>query len=173
MFQQVRPNSPIFILDKGETPSLKVGSVVSVSAPTPRYSTQYPAQPFGTDMVVDVTINVDGEVQELKTLPANLDIANTGANGIVVSDNMAAMCAEVEGFRNASQKEIDTMPYHQLVVSECEKMLARLNPQIAKDKATEERFGKLESQMDGLATNIEKMMGMLGQLGTSKKGDVK
>lgn len=39
MFQGLRPNSIFYVLDKGENPSLKIGQVVSVSNPQPKFPT--------------------------------------------------------------------------------------------------------------------------------------
>ena len=52
MFQSLRPNNQIFILHKDKS-LLEVGSVVSVSMPTPKYPVP---QVFGQpqEMVVDV-----------------------------------------------------------------------------------------------------------------------
>lgn len=165
MFQNVRQNSPFYILDKGDEKSLLVGSVESVSNPTPRYNTSYPIQPYGgADMVVDIVVRIGDEKREYKQLPANLTIANFGSAGIVVSDDRQAMCAEIEAWVRASHNHIDSVPYHQDVIDKGEKMLLLLNPQLAKEKAQEDRINALEGQMNGMSENITKMMGMMSDV---------
>lgn len=169
MFQNVRQNSPFYILDKGDEKSLLVGSVESVSNPTPRYSTSYPVQPYGgADMVVDIVVRVGEEKREYKQLPANLTIANFGTSGIVVSDDRQAMCAEIEAWVMASKQHIESVPYHEDVVEKGEKMILLLNPQLAKEKEQEDRLCILENKFD-------KMMGMMSdvleQKSKVKKGE--
>lgn len=165
MFQNVRQNSPFYILDKGDEKSLLIGSVESVSNPTPRYNTSYPVQPYGgADMVVDIVVRVGEEKREYKQLPANLTIANFGSAGIVVSDDRQAMCAEIEAWVRNSHNHIESVPYHQDVIAKGEKMILLLNPQLAKEKAQEERINALEGQMCGMSANISKMMGMMSDV---------
>lgn len=176
MFQNVRQNSPFYILDKGEEKSLLIGCVESVSNPTPRYNTSYPVQPYsGADMVVDIVVRVGEEKREYKQLPANLTIANFGSAGIVVSDDRQAMCSEIEAWVRNSHNHIESVPYHNDVIEKGEKMLLMLNPQLAKEKAQEERINALEGQMCGMSANISKMMGMMSDVleakSKSKKGE--
>ena len=170
MFQNVRQNSQFYILDKGEEKSLLIGSVESVSNPTPRYNNSYTVQPYGsTDMVVDIVVKVGEEKREYKQLPANLTIANFGT-GIVVSDDRQAMCSEIESWVKNSKNHIESVPYHEDVIEKGEQMILTLNPQLAKDKQQEERINALEGQMNGISENINKMMGMMsGVLGVKSK----
>lgn len=176
MFQNVRTNSPFYILDKGEEKSLLVGSVESVSNPTPRYNTSYPVQPYGgADMVVDIVVRVGEEKREYKQLPANLTIANFGSAGIVVSDDRQAMSAEIEAWVRNSHNHINSVPYHEEVIKKGKKMILALNPQLAKEKEQEERINALEGQMNGMSENITKMMDMMSDVletkSKNKKGE--
>ena len=87
MFQSLRPNNQIFILHKDKS-LLEVGSVVSVSMPTPKYPVP---QVFGQpqEMVVDIVVKVNNQDITYQKLPANLEIADFGTNGIVISDNFS------------------------------------------------------------------------------------
>ena len=82
MFQSLRPNNQIFILHKDKS-LLEVGSVVSVSMPTPKYPVP---QVFGQpqEMVVDIVAKVNNQDVTYQKLPANLDIADFGTNGISI-----------------------------------------------------------------------------------------
>jgi hypothetical protein len=93
MFQSLRPNNQIFILHK-DKPLLEIGSVVSVSMPTPKYPVP---QVFGQpqEMVVDIVAKINNQDITYQKLPANLDIADFGTNGIVVADNKLAMNSEI------------------------------------------------------------------------------
>ena len=93
MFQSLRPNNQIYILRK-DKPSLEIGSVVSVSMPTPKYQMQ-PTFGQPQEMVVDIVAKVNNQDVTYQKIPATLDIADFGSGGIVLSDNREAMNAEV------------------------------------------------------------------------------
>ena len=61
MFNALRQGSPFYVLEKVDEPKLKIGNVVSVSQPTPKYNNTFiPNQQF-TEMVVDIVVKVGEE----------------------------------------------------------------------------------------------------------------
>lgn len=164
MFSGLRTNSLFYILEKGEKPVLKVGQVSSVSNPSPKYG-QYPTTPmFGQQMetVVDVSVKVGDETMEFKQLPSNLSIANLGQN-VVVSENKDAMNAEVEAMLRNSRGILESVSYHESVIASCDSILRELNPQLAKEKAQEEKIVGLEDQMGKLSVALSSIQEMLAQ----------
>lgn len=164
MFSGLRTNSLFYILEKGEKPVLKVGQVSSVSNPSPKYG-QYPTTPmFGQQMetVVDVSVKVGDETMEFKQLPSNLSIANLGQN-VVVSENKDAMNAEVEAMLRNSRGILESVSYHESVIASCDSILRELNPQLAKEKAQEEKIVGLEDQMGKLSIALSSIQEMLSQ----------
>lgn len=164
MFSGLRTNSLFYILEKGEKPVLKVGNVSSVSNPSPKYG-QFPASPmFNQQMetVVDVTVKVGDETMDFKQLPSNLSIANLGQN-VVVSENKEAMNAEVEAMLRNSRGILDSVPFHESVIASCDGILRELNPQLAKEKAQEEKIGVLEDKMKELGTTLGSIQQMLAK----------
>lgn len=90
MFQGLRRNSLLYVLDKGENPNLRIGQVISTSNPQTKYPTfnnGFTPQPMET--VVDVKVKLGDEEVDFKQLPANGQIAND--KNLVVSDNKDAM----------------------------------------------------------------------------------
>lgn len=160
MFQNLRQGSLFYVLDKDEEPKLKIGQVISVSQPTPKYNTSFPAQ-TGFEMVVDVSVKVDSETMDFKGLPSNLSIANFGARGMVVSESKEAMSAEVEAMLKTSQQAIDSIPYHQKVLASCDDILRELNPQFAKEKEQEEKIGALENKIVGMESSLSEIRDLL------------
>ena len=110
------------------------------------------------ETTVDVKVKMpDGEA-EFKQLPSNGQIANSG--NLVVADSRDAMIAEVEAMLRNSKEVLDSKDYHEKVVN-CEQIMGVLNPQIAKEKAQEQRIGNLEADMNGMKgtlSNIETML---------------
>lgn len=162
MFQGLRTNSLLYVLDKGENPNLRIGQVVSVSNPQTKYPTfnnGFTPQPMET--VVDVRVKLGDEEVDFKQLPANGQIAND--KNLVVSDNKDAMSAEVDAMLRQSKAILESVDYNKRVVDSCEGMLQQLNPQIAKDKEQTEKINKLEGKVSGIEGKIDKMMGWLQQ----------
>lgn len=161
MFQGLRENSIFYVLDKADEPKLKIGQVVSVSNPQPKFPTyqpwQYNPQPMET--TVDVKIKTpDGEM-EFKQLPANGQIANSG--NLVVSESREAMMAEVDAMLRHSKEVLASKDYHEKVVSCCESMLSVLNPQIAKEKAQEKEIASLKEEVGGIKGTLSSIETML------------
>ena len=172
MFQGLRQNGLFYILEKGDELKLKVGQVVSVSNPQPKYGSQFSVTAFGqSEMTVDVRVKVDDETMDFKQLSANASIANSG--NVVVSDSKDAMSAEVEGLLRTSKGILDSVPYHEKVIVSCDAILRDLNPTFKKEKEQEEKIGALEEKMVGIEGTLNDMMSMLssalGQAKSKKK----
>ena len=169
MFSGLRQSGIFYILEKGDEMNLKIGQVVSVSNPQPRYnqfgnSNAYGVQP---EMVVDVKIKIGDETVEFKQLNANASIANSG--NVVVSDSREAMSAEIEGMMRNSKHIIESVPYHEKVLLSCDTTLRDLNPNFKKEKEQEEKMSALEGEVTGIKETLTEMMTMLSSaLGTSK-----
>lgn len=168
MFQANRQGNLFYILEKGDELKLKVGQVVSVSNPQPKYGSQFGMTAFGqSEMTVDVRVKVDDETMDFKQLSANASIANSG--NVVVSDSKEAMSAEVEGLLRTSKGILDSVPYHEKVIVSCDTILRDLNPTFKKEKEQEEKIGMLEEKMVGIEDTLGEMMNMLSSaLGTPK-----
>ena len=170
MFSGLRQNGLFYILEKGEELKLKIGQVVSVTNPQPKYGQfGYAGQP---EMVVDVKVKVDEEILEFKQLNANASIANSGS--VIVSDSKEAMSAEVEGLLHTSRGILDSVSYHERILSYCDGILRELNPTFKKEKEQEEKIGMLEEKMVGIEGTLSDMMSMLSSaLDQSKSRRVK
>lgn len=160
MFQGIRQNNLFYILEKNDTLNLKVGQVVSVSNPQPKYN-QFPTPAYGNqpEMTVDIKVKVGEEVMEFKQLNATHSLANSG--NVIVSDNKEAMSAEVEGLLRTSKQIIESVPYHEKVIGACDSILRELNPQFAKEKEQEEKIGALEVRMGDINEKLDKMFEIL------------
>lgn len=160
MFSGVRANQFIYILEKGQTPSLKVGQVMSVSNQMSKFGGPMP--PFGQamDTVVDISVKIGDEVREFKQLPSMMSVANLGPN-LIISDNRDAMIAEVEGMARASRDVLESVSYHKAVIGSCDAILRDLNPRLAKEIEQEAKIGELQGQVTQLTTSIGQLQQML------------
>lgn len=167
MFQGIRQGNLFYILEKGDELKLRIGQVVGVSNPQPKYG-QFNTPTFGQpEMAVDVRVKVDDETMDFKQLNANASIANSG--NVVVSDSKEAMSAEVEGLLRTSKGILDSIPYHEKVIVSCDAILRDLNPTFKKEKEQEEKMTMLEGEVMGIKDTLGEMMNMLSSaLGPSK-----
>lgn len=168
MFSGLRENSIFYVLDKSGEPVLKIGQVESVSNPQPKFPTYQPGQMGmqGMETTVDIKVKMQDGEAEFKQLPSNAQIANSGT--LVVSESREAMLSEVEALLKMSRDVLASKDYHEKVVASCEKIRGVLNPQIAKEKAQEERIGNLEADVSGMKDTLDNIESML-QKALSKK----
>lgn len=105
-------------------------------------------------------VRVEQEQMDFQKLPAMMQIANFG-NGIVVSESREAMCGEVDSLLRQSKAIVESVDYHKKVISACDKILAQLNPQIAKEKQQEQDISNLKSDVNGMKGTINDIRDML------------
>ena len=163
MFSTLRQNSPIYVLDKKDSPVLKKGIIETVSPQRSRTGSFY-GQPM--DMIVDIRVNIDGTSQEFKNIPANLSIVNDG--NIVISETKEAMSTEVDSMLSISKQILESVDYHKDVIDKFEQILKDLNPQFAKDKLQEEKINNLEERIGGVEDTLGDIKDMLSKVLNSK-----
>ena len=178
MFQNLRVNSPVYILHKENSPYIEQGNVISVSMPKPKYPSQtqfgqYPQM----EMVVDVVVNIGGQNANLQGLPAGADIADFGQNGnIVVSCSRDAMNGELSTLRQKSVDILNSVEYHKGMIESCDKMLTALNPEFAAKQQQEQEIDMMKQQIATMTQNMNTLMQMnqklMEQLGVSEN-DIK
>lgn len=172
MFSALRQGSSFFILDKTNVPKLKIGSVVSVSQPMPKYNNTYVPGHNYTETVVDVVVKVNEEELKFEKLPSNLSIANFGQSGIVVSESKEAMNGEVESMFRNSKNIIESVQYHKDVLIACDEMMKELNPQLAKEKEQEQKIAMLENRMGGMESTLQDIHKLLNSALSNKSKEL-
>ena len=160
MFQSLRASNQFYILHKESVPYIEIGSVVSVSAPMPKFA--FP-QTFGQpqEMVVDVVVRVNDNNVTFQKLPANQEIADFGMNGsIVVATSKDAMNAELSSLRQKSIDIINSVNFHKSVIEGCDKTLRSLNPEYAEKQQQQEEITVLKQNMEEMRQNMANLMKM-------------
>lgn len=164
MFQSVRPNSPIYVLHKGDNPRLETGYVVNQPIPKPKY--QMPRN-FGQpqEMIVDLVIKLNDTPLNLNSIPANLDIADSYSNGenIVISDSREAMNAEIISLKQKSIDLLNSVNYHKSLVDQYDKLLSDFNPEVAEKQAQQQEIAQLRNQMNEMSKNMALLIEQLKQ----------
>lgn len=166
MFQSLRTNQQFYILTKGVTPRLDIGTVVSVTAPQIKF--QSIPQSIGSqpEYIVDVTVNVNGATQQYQRLPANKEIADFGDSygNIVVSMSRDAMNNEIATLKNRSEDHIKRVDEERQKIVAYESILQQLNPEYAEKQKQEAEIMNLKNQVAAMAqtnANLEHMMSQI------------
>lgn len=155
MFSALRQGSIVYILEKGEKPSLKIGSVVSVTQPT--YNVN-----FGLNgSTMDINVKSGNEVMDFKNLPSSQSIATY--NNAVIAETKELMSNEVDNMLQNSRSIIDSVPYHNNVIESCEEILKSLNPRFAREKERDEDISNLKNKIGGLETKMDKLISILSK----------
>ncbi len=162
MFQNLRTNSQLYILHKDTNPYIEYGSVISVSAPKPKY----PSTPMGQfpqmEMVVDIVVNINGQNTNFQGLPSGADIADFGTNGnIVVSCSRDAMNNELSMMKQKSCDILKSIDYHRGVIASCDRMLNDINPEYAAKQQQEAEIAGLKTQISDMKKEFSDFMSVL------------
>ena len=155
MFQSVRPNSPIYVLHKGDNPRLETGYVMNQPLPKPKYQIPHT---FGQpqEMIVDLVIKLNDATVNMNAIPAQLDIADSYSNGenLVISDSREAMNSEILSLKQKSIDIINSAPYHKSLINTYDKLLSDFNPEMAEKQAQQKEISELRAQMDEMSRNM-------------------
>lgn len=153
MFSALRQGALLYILEKGETPTIKIGQVEGVTQP--RFS---PQTGFGST-IVDIAVKVDNERKDFVGVPSTLSIHGQG--NYVISENREAMVSEVNGMLQTSKQVVENIDYHRNVVKACEDILKQLNPDYAKQQERDDTLDSLKSEVGSLKEDMNKILNLL------------
>lgn len=160
MFGMLRSGSLLYILNKGENPSLQIGQVLSVTPPRPKVGNQFmPTMPM--EQVIDINVKVGDDTKTFSNVNTALSIVDTGANNYVISDDKQAITNEVEAFGTLSQNALNSVPYHKRVVAACKQMMIDLNPNLQKEAQRDDEMSKMKSEMTELRNTVGELANLL------------
>ncbi len=139
-FFSLQQGSPVYILNKESVPVVNVGSVVSVSQP--RSSQQNWQQ-----MLVNVTVDIDGVSRSFENLPSDKEMADS-MTGMQIYCNRDMVLAEINRLRKVSAQIVDDIDKHKAIVRACDGILCELSPEIAERAAREKELQEMRSQLE-------------------------
>lgn len=158
MFGTLHAGSLLYILNKGENPSLAVGQVLNVSAPRPKVTTQFMPNPMQIEQVVDINVKVGDDSKTFSNVSTNLNLVDTGTGGYIISDDKAAITNEVERLGTLSQNALDSVPYHKKMVAACKQMMLSLNPNLKKENERDEEMASMRKEFSEMKSMMAEMM---------------
>lgn len=152
-FQNLRTNHQIYILHKDSIPTLEIGKVTAVSLPVPKYGNNS----MYNDLVLDITVDIDGKSFNFQKIPANSEIADFG-NNIVLTVGKDAMNSELLSMKQRSLDIINSVEYHQSIVQGCDEILQTLNPEIAEKQKQEQENRQLREEINSLKEMFQEFL---------------
>lgn len=161
MFGTLRAGSLLYILNKGENPSLTVGQVLNVTPPRPKVNTQFMPNPMQMEQVIDINVKVGDDTKTFSGVNTALSIVDTGANNYVISDDKQAITNEIEAFGTLSQNALNSVPYHKKVVAACKQMMLELNPNLQKEAERDSEISKMKGEMTEMRQTISDLANLL------------
>ncbi len=153
MFSALRQGSVVYILEKGENPVLKVGQVVSITQPN--YSSNF----LMNGSTIDINVKVNNQNMDFKNVPSSQSVANY--NNAVITETKELMSNEVDNMLQSSRSIVDSVAYHNNIITSCESILKELNPRFAKEKERDEDINNLKDKMGGIESKMDKILGLL------------
>lgn len=153
MFSALRQGSVVYILEKGENPVLKIGQVVSITQPN--YSSNF----LMNGSTIDINVKVNNQNMDFKNVPSSQSIANY--NNAVITETKELMSNEVDNMLQSSRSIVDSVTYHNNIITSCESILKELNPRFAKEKERDEDINNLKDKMGGIESKMDKILSLL------------
>ena len=153
MFSALRQGSVVYILEKGENPVLKVGQVVSITQPN--YSSNF----LMNGATIDINVKVNNQNMDFKNVPSSQSIANY--NNAIITETKELMSNEVDNMLQSSRSIVDSVAYHNNIITSCESILKELNPRFAKEKERDEDINNLKDKMGGIESKMDKILSLL------------
>lgn len=146
LFKDLKNGYPVFIFNRAEV-KVSQGKVANVGVP---HLDSHYGNP--TEMVIDVTIENDGQVQTYTFK----DGTDTGyVNNLVISTGRETILHEVEALKTQSEQELSKRQTYEENVKRCAVILSEFNPAFKEKKENEERFAKLEGSVGELKDMIK------------------
>lgn len=155
MFSALRQGSVIYILEKGENPTLKVGQVVSITQPN--YSNNF----LMNGSTIDINVKVGDQNMDFKNVPSSQSTATY--NNVIIAETKELMSNEVDNMLQSSKSIIDSVTYHNNVIASCENILKELNPRFAKEKERDEDITNLKDKMGGIESKMDQILTLLSK----------
>ena len=155
MFSALRQGSVIYILEKGENPTLKVGQIVSITQPN--YSNNF----LMNGSTIDINVKVGDQNMDFKNVPSSQSTATY--NNVIIAETKELMSNEVDNMLQSSKSIVDSVTYHNNVIASCENILKELNPRFAKEKERDEDITNLKNKMGGIESKMDQILTLLSK----------
>lgn len=158
MFQNLRENDAVYVIDKSGVPCLKIGQVKNVGRPMPVTPTQTSGLMLGMNQQLEVTLRavVDEKEGDFPHLPAIGTVHDYG--NMLIAETREAALSEIDKIRMKSQGELDRQDINEQTVTACEEISKALNPTYAKEKERDAAISSLGGRLDSLESGMAEIL---------------
>lgn len=162
-FSSLRSSSLLYILNREGVPSVNIGTITNVSAPTPKWG----AMAFGQqpEMLVDLTVKVDDKQGSFPKVPANLDVWEYEQNGVktpyILATSRDAINVEINNLKQQAIGILNSVEHNRQVVKACDEMLKSLNPEFAEKQRQEQEIAELKTRLDTQQSQMAELIALL------------
>lgn len=150
MFSALNQGSTVYILEKTNNPTLRVGKVIGITHID--YNNSF-------NPTIDIKLKADEQDFEFKNVPSQQSIATY--NNIIISETKDIMSKEVEDMLQNSKNIINSIEYHNNVIKSCEQILKDLNPRFAKEQERDQDISNLKSKIGDIESKMDKVLTLL------------
>ena len=166
MFSALRQGSTVYIVEKtNEGLVYKTAQVSSVSSPQFN-GNNYLSNPFNS--TINITVNDNGNNRDFGGLPSNENIVRYSNGAVIVSESREAIMTEVDNLVRTRESVLteENLTYHKNVVASGKDVLAKLNPQFAKEQALDKEVKNLHGRVDAMDGKLDKLIALMSNAGT-------
>lgn len=170
MFGNLSKNQQVFVIDKREDGTLRIGVIDEIKNPYQISSLGVaPAMPF------DITVKYeDGATETFPQLQPNSAVATYNNGDVIVCDSRDVAMCEAEKINTYAKRHIELVPHFEKLISSSEQMLRRLNPSYAKQQQTDDEIRNLKEDVRNVTNTLSEMRDMMEKMidgisSTSKK----
>lgn len=153
LFKDTKQGYPVYLLDKEQVRATQ-GKVVSVSQPrvqAPQVGV-YPQNPLTTSLVVDVTIEADGQTKTY-TIPETSSL--TYAGQLALSTDKECILREVQALKTASEEALGKMESHKTTIEHCNEVLEEWDTTFAEKRRQDERITGIETAVQNIGKQLK------------------
>ena len=115
------------------------------------------------ELRLNIIVDINGEQREFQQVPSNNAIADFGPDTFVLSDTKDSLMNYVASMLQNSRNIVNSVDKHKSLITQYEKVLGELNPNVANDNAVKELRGQVES----MQSQMQEMLSLL------KSGNIK
>lgn len=167
MFFNVRQGSQLYILHKGASPFVEVGTVDSVTSANNLY---YPTLPT---LPIDLTVRIGDKVMPFRQLPPNAEsasvVSQSSGEEVCLACTKEAVNTEVQSLMQKSIDALNSVDYHKQRVEKCKTLLDQLNPEKVREAQQAQEISDLRSQIAHMQKMIETMSSKMEPSTKSRK----
>lgn len=159
MFGALREGSTLYVLDKTNKPTLRIGRVGTMTHPT-----GYNTLPYmqNINQTFDVVVKYDdGSTDKFEQMQTQNSVAVY--NKAIVTETRELMLQEIDAMERESRKIIDSIPYHEGFLQSIGEMKAVLSPEYAKEIETDKRLNTLEQGLGAIQQSQQAILEMLSR----------